>query len=274
MIIYGKPIAEKIYARLIPQIEHLQKKSISPTLKIILVGNNPQSIIYVFEKQKRGEEIGVNVFIDKKKDLISTNQLTITITNYNNDPNVHGIIIQLPLPIHLPTDQIIATVSPQKDVDGFFPNSCFVSPVAKAIIYILEEVVKKEFIKKAFRPSLGEWLRNKHIIIIGKGKTGGAPIFKELSKIRGINIIQIDRSTKNPDSLIKTGDIVISCVGKKGIVNNKNCKKGAVIISVGLGDFDEGEISDIASFYTPNIGGVGPLTVACLFENLIAACKM
>lgn len=267
MVIYGKLIAQSIYQKLVPRISRLKKRSINPTLAIILVGSDPASAAYVSQKKKRGQDLGITVAVDRKPADLTEEQLLATVENYNHDPNIHGIIIQLPLPEHISEEKVIQQVLPQKDVDGFTTNSLFTNPIVKAVYYLFDYTIHK-------KPT------NKQIVVIGKGKTAGKPIFQELSKLCK-NITQIDSKTKNPDEIIKQGDIVISCVGKKNIVNRQNLKKGAILINVGLrkednhlaGDYDEEEIKDIASFYTPTPGGVGPINVACLLENVIIACE-
>lgn len=262
MIIYGKPIADTIYQKLEPLIKNLKKNNITPTLTVILVGNNPQSTSYVSQKKKSGEAIGINVYVNQQKEDITEEQLKTIVSQYNSDPNIHGIIIQLPLPQKLNEIDTVSLVDPSKDVDGFLANSVFTNPLAKAVLEVLKRYVDR--------------FNNKKICVIGKGKTGGAPIYRELQKLTS-SIVQIDTKTSNPDKIIYASDIVISCTGKKRMVNGKNCKKGAVLISCGLhvegdklkGDYEEDEIKDIASYYTPTPAGIGPVNVASLLENVV-----
>ncbi len=266
MILKGQPIADSIYQKLIPFISALGKKDITPTLQIILIGNNPRSVSYVNQKKINGNRIGVNVFIDKKDEDITEEQLKTIIKNYNADSSIHGLIVQLPLPSQINENQIIQSVTSSKDVDGFLSNSPFINPLAKAVLTLLKKNLDR--------------FDNKKICVIGKGKTGGAPIYRELKKMTE-SVVQIDRATKDPDKIIQSSDIVISCVGKRRVVNSKNCKKGATLISAGLhsengklkGDYDEEEIKNIASYYTPTPGGIGPVNVACLLENTVLACE-
>lgn len=267
MIIKGKPIADSIYQKLTPPIHTLRKRKIIPTLSIILVGNNKQSVSYVNSKKIHGEKIGIKVLVDKLDEDTTELELNKIINNYNNDVSVHGIIVQLPLPSSLNEVKVINWVSFKKDVDGFLTNSLFINPLARAVLEILKRNVGK--------------LDNKQICLIGKGRTGGGPIYSELQKVTR-SVKQIDTSTKNPDDIIKSSDIVISCVGKKRVVNSKNCKKGAILINCGLhsedgilmGDYDEDEIKDIAHSYTPTPGGIGPVNVAFLLENVVKACRV
>ncbi|MCL5970507.1 MAG: bifunctional 5,10-methylenetetrahydrofolate dehydrogenase/5,10-methenyltetrahydrofolate cyclohydrolase [Patescibacteria group bacterium] len=280
MVIPGKQIADSIYNQLAPLILKLKQRNLNPTLAIILVGSDPASVSYVTQKKKKGEKIGITVFVDKKPEGISEEQLLTTIKNYNTDPNIHGIIVQLPLPKNFTEDKIVQQVLPEKDVDGFTPISLFINPIVKAIYYLFAYMIDQKTGNNFDLAKIEKWLINKQIIVIGKGKTAGKPIYEALSKLSK-NITQIDSKTLNPDKIINEGDIVISCVGRKNIVNRKNIKKGVILINVGLhkenhhlmGDYDEEEIKDIASFYTPTPGGVGPINVACLLENVIIACE-
>ncbi len=275
MKIDGREIAQNILSNLKRRVETLKKKGITPHLVIILVGHDPASEAYVKQKAQKGEAIGIKVTV-KNYQLSTTNyQLLEAIKQFNNDSNVHGIIVQQPLPPQIDVSAIINAVDPQKDVDGFHPQTKFPMPLAVAVLKILEEVSfsnTSTFIK---------WLGGKKIVIIGKGETGGGPIIKRLKEL-GIKTIVIDSKTPNPHELTKTADIIISSVGKPNIVKESAIKNGVILISVGLhkgedgklhGDYEEEEIADIAGFYTPTPGGVGPVNVACLLENLVTATE-
>ncbi len=267
MKIDGKEIAQNILENLKRRVEKLQKGSITPHLVIILVGNDPASESYVKQKVQKGEAIGIKVTVKNYQLTITNYQLLKAIEQLNNDNNVHGIIIQQPLPSQIDVSAVINAVSPQKDVDGFGPQTKFPMPLAVAVLKILQSVEKN-------------WQKKK-IVIIGKGETGGGPI---INKLRTMNIepIIIDSKTQNPNKLTKTADIIISSVGKANIVKADAIKKGVILISVGLhkgedgklhGDYEENEIANIASFYTPTPGGVGPVNVACLLENLLQSAE-
>lgn len=271
MVIYGQLIAKDIYKRLKPIILSLKAKNIIPTLAIILVGNDLPSKVYVGRKKKRGEALGIKVYVNKNPANISEQKLFTIIKNYNNDPNIHGIIVQLPLPHSLSEEKIINTISKEKDVDGFLENSPFANPLSKAVEYVLNTI-------KSHNLPLREWLKDKKIVVVGRGRTAGEPIYKSLSKMSK-NIVQLTSKSENPDQKIKEADIIITCVGKKNIINKKNLKKGAVLIGTGLhkengklkGDYCEAEIKEIASYYTPTPEGMGPVNVACLLENVVKA---
>lgn len=266
MKIDGKEIAQNILASLKKRTD-LLKKNVTPHLVIILVGNDPASESYVKQKVQKGEAIGIKVTVKNYQLPIINYQLLEAIEQLNNDSNVHGIIVQQPLPSHIDVAATINAVNPQKDVDGFHPNSKFPMPLAVAVLKILDNVNKN-------------W-QTKKIVIIGKGETGGGPVIKTLRDL-GVQPLIIDSKTQNAQELTKTADIIISSVGKPNIVKADAIKKGVILISVGLhkgsdgklhGDYEESEIADIAGFYTPTPGGVGPVNVACLLENLIQATE-
>lgn len=320
MKIDGKKIAKEIFEDLQKRVGELKKNGFTPHLAIILVGNDPASVAYVRQKEKKTLEIGGKVVIKNLPTTISQNELLIIIKQFNNDNNVHGIIVQRPLPKHIDSQKVNLATSAQKDIDAFHPNSPFQMPLAQAVLKILEEIHTSLYDIKAnkgagnkifdsreestsplqyskdahnatkqpttFRdrrqenfvtkPELNNWLKSKNIAIIGKGETGGGPTITLLKKM-GIKPVVIDSKTKNPKLLTKNADIIISTVGKENIITSDMLKKGVILISVGMhkgsdgklhGDYEEEKIKDIASFYTPVPGGVGPINVAMLLKNL------
>lgn len=269
MKIDGRSIADKIRKKLKRQVIDLQSKDIIPQLAVVLIGNNPSSIIYVRQKQKVGEEIGVKVSIFKKDFIDLINKL-------NNDKLVHGVIIQRPIPIDMGKEELDRLVLPEKDVDGFHPESPFTPPVASAVIKILEWVKKDKGISGIFM----DWLKKQKILIIGRGETAGKPIIRTLTKLE-IKFKGAHSQITNLRELCLEANIIISCVGKGNIVRHYMLKRNTVLIGVGLHpeneklkpDYNQEEIANLIDYYTPVPGGVGPVNVACLFENLLLACR-
>lgn len=267
MKIDGKAIAENIFTDLKKRVVKLKQKGITPHLVIILIGDDPASQAYVRQKVLKGEAIGVKVTVQSLPKAISQDKLLRSLKLLNADKNIHGIIVQRPLPTHIDEKAIDKAVIPQKDVDGFHINSLFDMPLAIAVIRILEEADKD--------------YRKKNIVIIGKGQTGGGPIIK---KLRTLNIEPkiVDSKTHNQQLLTRKADILISAVGKPQMVKPDMLRKGVILISIGMhkgkdgklhGDYDEKEIENIATFYTPTPGGVGPVNVAMLLENIVKAAE-
>ena len=307
MKIDGREIADKIFEELKEKTRKLRAKNIIPHLAIILIGNDSASIAYVNQKKIKGEIIGAKISIKRLSSDISEPQLLRTIKQLNNDSNIHGIIVQQPLPPRIGIAKITQAIDPKKDVDGFHKNSKFEMPIAMAVLRILEEIYTLE--KKAGDASGGvqrrassfaaaarlegaslderaagpaaEWLKPKKIVIIGKGETGGKPIIEMFRKLN-IKALVIDSKTKHPEKITKTADVIISAVGREKVIKPEMIKKGTILISIGLhkgtdgklhGDYEEENIKNIASFYTPTPGGVGPVNVSMLLNNLVVAVE-
>jgi methylenetetrahydrofolate dehydrogenase (NADP+)/methenyltetrahydrofolate cyclohydrolase len=256
MKIDGRTIADGILTKLRDEVAGMAPK---PILAVILAGDDPASVAYIKQKQKAAETIGAKLLLSH--DLSDIEKL-------NHDPSVHGLIIQRPLPKELgDVQQLLNTVKPGKDVDGFVPDSPFEVPVAMAVWEIL----------KSIRYQVAE----KKVVIVGRGETAGAPIARYFAK-QHFATSQIHSQTPNPEEIMKDADVIISCVGKSRVVTREAVKPGAILISVGIwrdsegklhGDYEEDEIADIASAYTPTPGGVGPVNVACLMRNLVHAAQ-
>lgn len=269
MVIDGRKIASEILDDLTLRVQKLKERGITPTLAIILVGDNPQSTSYIKQKELKGNRIGVKTSIYRFPNSISTKELVSRLNDLNHLSTVHGIIVQRPLPSQISESVIDSAVNPKKDIDGFHPDSKFHPPIALAVIKILNKA-DPNFL-------------NKKITVIGKGQTGGAPIIKDLIKLGAfVNVIDRQTTEKEKKEILKNSDIVISAVGKSLTVTSKLIKKGAILLSVGLhkdedekmhGDYNEDDIKNIVSFYTPTPGGVGPVNVACLLSNLVKSAE-
>lgn len=263
MKIDGKQIAQKILDELKLKIEKLGK---TPNLAIILIANDPASVAYVEQKRLKAKQIGAKTTIINLESRIQNSELEELIDRLNKDNSIHGIIVQQPLPPQINLEKITQAIDPIKDVDGFHAKSKFEPPIAEAVLEILKNTP----------------LKSKNIVIVGKGETGGKLIIQAIKKMR-IEPIVIDSKTKNSQTLTKKADIIISAVGKSNVIKPEMIKKGTILISIGLhkdpdgklhGDYNENEIKDIAAFYTPTPGGVGPINVAMLLKNLLIACEI
>lgn len=282
MKIDGKAIADKILEDLTLKVILLKKKGRVPTLAVILVGDNPASLSYIKQKQKAAERIGAVLKLFHLPQSTQPKDLNSTIQQCNNDSMIHGIIVQRPLPKETSIDaSVLLKVNPQKDVDGFVPNSAFTVPVAMAVDEILRFIYSQLDTLDKF-DQFESWLTTKKIVVIGRGETAGKPIAAYLTKKQCATSI-IHSQTSNPLELIRNADIVISCVGKERVVTKDMIKPKSILMSVGIwrdsegkliGDYEEEDIKDVASFYTPTPGGVGPVNVACLMQNLINAVSI
>ncbi|MBI2190092.1 MAG: bifunctional 5,10-methylenetetrahydrofolate dehydrogenase/5,10-methenyltetrahydrofolate cyclohydrolase, partial [Candidatus Levybacteria bacterium] len=210
MRVDGRAIAQSILDDLKNRRKNLKKKGVTPHLVIILIGNDPASHVYVRQKELKAKEIGVKVTLVNYESRITNQELITTIEQWNNDNNVHGIIVQRPLPKHIASEQITQAVDPKKDVDGFHPESKLEMPLSIAVLRILEHIFSSS--KKSSHNFIN-WLKEKSIVIIGKGEAGGKPIINKLRTL-GVQPLIIDSKTTNPEVIIKKADIIISAVGK------------------------------------------------------------
>lgn len=272
MIIDGKLIASQILSDLKARVDVLKDlQGITPHLYVILLINDASTLSYIKQKKLKTEEIGAKITIDDSNPKITTSELLAKIEMLNIDKTIQGIIVQRPLPQGLDEEKITSAIDPEKDVDGFHPNSKFKIPVGLAVLEILKNVHKENF---------KEWLSVQKIAVIGKGLTAGGPIIKTIRKL-GLNPQVISSTTENRTEILKNSNIVVSAVGKAEIAKADDLKTGAILIGVGMhtedgklkGDYVEEDIENIASAYTPTPGGVGPVNVACLMRNLIEATE-
>ncbi len=255
MKIDGKKIAEDLRVKLQAKMSGQGKK-----LVILLVGNDKASAQFVERKKKIGESLGVEVVVYDLEDNLETSDLIEMIVRLNNDQGVDGIIVQLPLPISIETEKVLSAISPQKDVDALTKEARVDSPVVGAVRAILTEA---NFI-----------LENKKIIVLGQGRLVGRPVALALAG-EGYDVTVLDDRVLNIEPVLKQADLIISGIGRGHWIKPAMLKKGVVLIDIGTSE-QEGSIVgdvdpacyDLALAYTPVPGGVGPIVVIKLFENL------
>jgi methylenetetrahydrofolate dehydrogenase (NADP+) / methenyltetrahydrofolate cyclohydrolase len=263
-LLNGKDLAEFIKERQAKQVRSLvQSKNITPKLAIILCNDNPVINTYVKLKQAYGADIGIDVVVyDIKQD-----QAIKTIGILNKDDSVKGIIVQLPLKDTIQTDEICNAVEPSKDVDALGKNAKLDPATPMAILWLLA--------------GYNIDLQAKKVLLIGRGKLVGAPLEKMLIS-SGVDVTVADRSTDNLKDLTITADIIITATGSPAIIYPEMIKPGAVVVDAGVASEDGKTVGDVhPSVYdmdditiTPTKGGVGPLTVCALFENVIRASNL
>lgn len=242
-ILDGKKLAEKILENLKREIK---KKRLKLKLAVVLVDQDQMFEIFIRQKERACQKVGIDFELFKFFSGISQLKLRKAVEEIAKDPGVSGIVIQLPLPKNFNTDEILNLIPSKKNVEFF-------SPVVCAVSYFLRE----------YKISL----RNKNIVLVGKGRLVGKPLAEWLVK-KKVKFQIVDKSTEDISSFTKRADILISGVGKLKLITGKMVKRGVVVIDAG-GDVDFKSVSKKASYLTPIPGGVGPLTVACLLENLI-----
>jgi len=277
MKIDGRAIAANILNELKNKVSALKQRGITPTMAVILIGDVQSSNAYVRQKELKAREVGAEVKIFRFPATVTNNELEQLINKLDNDSRIHGVILQRPAPRNLKVEKLEELITPVKEIDGFGKNSPYLVPVAAAVFEILGEI----FGNLRDEESFNDWLKSKKVVILGKGETAGQPIINYFRQ-RQLEPIVVDSKTENRNDLIKNADIIISAVGKRGVIDSQILKSGVILIGVGLsasdegktkGDYDDIEVEQIASFYTPTPGGVGPVNVALLLENLVEAAQ-
>ncbi|EGX7706424.1 bifunctional methylenetetrahydrofolate dehydrogenase/methenyltetrahydrofolate cyclohydrolase FolD [Vibrio cholerae] len=248
----------------------------APGLAVVLVGEDPASQVYVGSKRRACEEVG---FVSKSFDLPATaseEALLSLVEELNNDPQIDGILVQLPLPAGMDTAKVLESIHPEKDVDGFHPYN--VGRLAQRIPK-LRSCTPKGIITLLERYNIP--LRGKHAVIVGASNIVGRPMTLELL-LAGCTTTTCHRFTQDLEGHIRQADILVVAVGKPNFIPGAWIKEGAVVVDVGINRLDTGKlVGDVeydvartrASFITPVPGGVGPMTVASLIENTMMACE-
>ena len=282
-LIDGKAFAENLVNNVGNAVERLIKDhNFKPGLAVVLVGDNPASEVYVRNKVRQTEKAGMVSIEHRLPDTTSESELIALVNNLNNDENIDGILVQLPLPNHIDENSIINTISPSKDVDGFsIPNVGLLSTSGDGLIPCTPLGCLL-----LLKDCLGN-LAGKTAVIVGRSNIVGKPMAQLLIKENCTVTIAHSKTIGLPD-VCKNADILVAAVGRPEFVKAEWIKKGAVVIDVGInrlpavgdkksklvGDVDFESVSKICSAITPVPGGVGPMTIACLLRNTVtAACK-
>lgn len=275
-VISGKELAKELRENMKEEINLLKQRGITPHLTVILIGNDPASHSYVNGKKKASEEVGISSEIIKFDATITEDELLDKIQELNKDPNVHGILVQLPLPEHIDEQKVIETIDPQKDVDGFHPIN-----VGRMMIGQNTFLPCTPFGILKMLQSINIDLNGKHAVIIGRSNIVGKPMGQLLLN-ENATVTYCHSRTKDLRKYTLSADILIVAVGKEHIVDGSYIKDGAVVIDVGVnrtkegkltGDVDFEDAKEKASYITPVPGGVGPMTITMLLENTIKAAK-
>ena len=275
-IMDGKKLSSKIKEKVKKDVEELKKKGITPGLAVILVGDDPASHTYVGMKSKACKETGIYSVVHEFPESISEKELLSTIDMINENPNIHGLLIQLPLPKHIDTTKILERVSPKKDVDGFHPYNMGrlvegLDTFAPCTPLGVMELFKEYDIE----------LKGKDVCVVGASNIVGKPMWALLVNAWAtVDICHIE--TKDLKAHTKRADIVIVGVGKPNLITEDMVKEGVIVVDIGInklpdgklvGDVDFENVSKKASYITPVPGGVGPMTIAMLLKNTVKAAK-
>ncbi len=277
-LIDGKRISTEIKDEVKEKVAELKAKGINVCLAVILVGNDPASTVYVGNKKKACEYTGIESRSYELPEDTTEADLLKLISDLNNDDTVNGILVQLPLPKHINEDKVIRAISPDKDVDGFHPESVgrlsigakgFVSCTPQGIV----ELLKRSNVE----------MDGANAVVIGRSNIVGKPMSVLLLR-ENATVTVCHSHTRNIKEICKTADILVVAIGKPRLIDSSYVKEGAVVIDVGIhrtgegnklcGDVDFDDVKEVASKITPVPGGVGPMTIACLINNCYQAAIM
>lgn len=272
MEISGNVLSDQIRPLIKAEADKLLTNGIKPHLAIITLGDEESWHTYVNQKLKWAERLSIKASLFSLKDA-TTEQVVNAIELLNADTATHGIIVQRPLPENIDKQVVVEAIQPQKDVDGFRPDSPFEVPIWMATRHILE------YVSVEFEDTLQLFLKGKRITVIGKGETAGAPIFAGFKELN-TEVQVVDRDTQDKASIIQNSDILVACAGQH-VISKEDMRKDQIIIGVGIrkegeklyGDFSNTDAQDAGVVYTPTPGGVGPLNLTFLLQNVLQAAQ-
>ncbi|HDI6786683.1 TPA: bifunctional methylenetetrahydrofolate dehydrogenase/methenyltetrahydrofolate cyclohydrolase FolD [Staphylococcus aureus] len=276
-ILDGKQIAKDYRQGLKNQVEALKEKGFTPKLSVILVGNDGASQSYVRSKKKAAEKIGMISEIVHLEETATKEEVLNELNRLNNDDSVSGILVQVPLPKQVSEQKILEAINPDKDVDGFHPINIGKLYIDEQTFVPCTPLGIMEILKHADID-----LEGKNAVVIGRSHIVGQPVSKLLLQ-KNASVTILHSRSKDMASYLKDADVIVSAVGKPGLVTKDVVKEGAVIIDVGntpdengklKGDVDYDAVKEIAGAITPVPGGVGPLTITMVLNNTLLAEKM
>ena len=276
-LIDGNALSKQLRAEVAQRAATLTAQGTRPGLAVVLVGENPASQVYVRNKVKACEEAGFHSVLEKYDATMTEAELLTRVEALNNDPGIHGILVQLPLPKHIDDHKVIEAISPLKDVDGFHVASAgalmvgevgFKACTPYGCMKMLESIGMKD-------------LRGKHAVVIGRSNIVGKPMAMMLLAANATVTIT-HSGTADLGAMTRQADIVVAAVGKRNVLTADMLKPGAVVIDVGMNRNDEGKLcgdvdfagcAEVAGYITPVPGGVGPMTITMLLVNTMEAAE-
>ncbi|MBF0107636.1 MAG: bifunctional methylenetetrahydrofolate dehydrogenase/methenyltetrahydrofolate cyclohydrolase FolD [Magnetococcales bacterium] len=277
MILDGKKLAGDIRGGLAREVAALkEERNIVPGLAVVLVGNNPASEVYVRMKKKACAEVGIDSFAHELSADTSEKQLLECVATLNEDPRVHGILVQLPLPSQIREARIIEAIAPAKDVDGFHPANAGLLAIGRPGLRPCTPLGVMALIESA-----GVDCAGKHAVVLGRSNIVGKPVAMLLLQANATVTLCHSR-TRNLDRVVAQGEIVVAAIGRPRFVPGEWIREGATVIDVGTNRLADGSLCgdcDFASVYpragavSPSPGGVGPMTIAMLLANTVQAAR-
>lgn len=283
-LISGTEISKKVKEGLKQEVQELKEKGITPGLVTVLIGDNPASEIYVRNKIKSCQEIGVESFPHNLPKTVTQKEALTLLDELNADTKVNGILVQLPLPEQLGTEELLTRIKPEKDVDGFHPMNVYKLYANKSMKEVEQSGCLLPCTPYGILTMLQEAkvdVGGSHAVIVGRSTIVGKPMQLLLLACNATVTVCHSR-TKNIGDVIRQADIVVAAMGVAKFVKKEMVKEGAVVIDVGMnrvdgklcGDVDFENVKDVASKITPVPGGVGPMTIAMLMKNTVRAAKV
>ena len=275
-LLNGKELAQKLQQEMTQEVTELKEKGLQPGLAVILVGEDPASQVYVRNKERAANNIGMYSVVYRLPEITSEADLIAKIEELNHDDKVHGILVQLPLPKHINEDLVLDTIDPAKDVDGFHPMNLGNLFAGKPTMIPCTPAGIMELIKLS-----GLDLAGKNAVIIGRSNIVGKPMAHLLLQANATVTI-CHSKTKDLPKVAKQADVLVVAIGRANFVTADFVKEGAVVIDVGInrdennkltGDVKFDEVAPLTSFITPVPGGVGPMTITMLMRQTIDAAK-
>lgn len=276
-LIDGNALSRQLRTEVAARTAALKSRGITPGLAVVLVGDNPASQVYVRNKVKACEDVGFHSVLEKYDASMTEEQLLARVQALNNDPSIHGILVQLPLPKHIDDHKVIEAISPLKDVDGFHVASAgalmvgevgFKACTPYGCMKMLESIGMKD-------------LRGKHALVIGRSNIVGKPMAMMLLAANA-TVTVCHSGTADLAAMTRQADVVVAAVGKRNVLTADMVKPGAVVIDVGMNRNDEGKlcgdvdfegVKQVAGYITPVPGGVGPMTITMLLVNTLEAAE-
>jgi len=276
-LIDGLALSKQLRAEVAQRAAALTAQGLKPGLAVVLVGDNQASQVYVRNKVKACEDAGLHSVLEKYEATMSEAELLARVEALNNDPSIHGILVQLPLPKHIDDHKVIEAISPEKDVDGFHVASAgalmvgepgFKACTPYGCMKMLESIGMKD-------------LKGKHAVVIGRSNIVGKPMAMMLLQANATVTI-CHSGTADLGAMTRQADVIVAAVGKRNVLTKDMVKPGAVVIDVGMNRNDEGKlcgdvdfegVKQVASWITPVPGGVGPMTITMLLVNTLESAE-
>jgi methylenetetrahydrofolate dehydrogenase (NADP+)/methenyltetrahydrofolate cyclohydrolase len=275
-LINGVELSNALRQELQSRVQSLTERARTPGLAVILVGDNPASQVYVRNKVKACEQVGIHSLLEKTPDTLTEIELLLKIKALNEDPKIHGILVQLPLPAHIDAQKVIEAISPEKDVDGFHISSAGALMSGTKGFWPCTPFGCMKMLE-----SIHYDLKGKHAVVIGRSNIVGKPMAMMLLQ-KNATVTICHSHTQNLADLTRQADLIVAAVGVRNVLTKDMVKPGAVVLDVGMNRDDNGKlcgdvdflgVSEVSSYLTPVPGGVGPMTITMLLHNTVLAAE-